>query len=387
MGLMRAIGRFAIAVLATGLLLGGTPLRAQDVPPAETNNSSSDQVGPRDLQDFNLQGTVTRPAEQPPAAQPAARPPATTSTSRPTETRPAPVRTNGAQPPSAPAERAPTRPSSEPARAEPSPSVTTQLPPIGDAPVAAPDAAAEVAPAVPSDRVPLSWILAAIAVLAGAGFYAWRNRPSAAFAGGPQIDNFDASPAPAPQPAPQPTPAPPPAFEPEALGIVSTRMRPWLDIAFRPTLCTIDDDNFTLEFELGLFNSGNSPARAILVEASYFNAGPEQDQAIGEFFANPVGAGGRAVSLAPLKRMIIRNKVVTPRNQVREYEVGGRKVFVPLIAFNALYRWGNGEGQSSASFMLGRKTGSEKLAPFRLDMVGREFRSVGKRPLPHSLRN
>ena len=47
---------------------GGGPLPdhpVQDEPPAETNNSSSDQVGPRDLQDFNLQGTVTRPAEQP----------------------------------------------------------------------------------------------------------------------------------------------------------------------------------------------------------------------------------------------------------------------------------------------------------------------------------
>ena len=266
-----------------------------------------------------------------------------------------------------------------------------QLPPIGDAPVAAPDSAATTAPAGPSDRIPVSWILAAIAVLAGAGFYAWRNRPSAAFAGGPRIDEFEAQPVPAPTAAPQPVPqpAPPPAaeFDPDSIGIVSTRMRPWLDIAFRPISCAIDDDNFTLEFELGIFNSGNVPARAILVEASYFNAGPEQDQAIGAFYANPVGAGGRAVSLGPLKRMVIKNRIVTPRTQVQEYEAGGRKVFVPLIAFNALYSWGKGEGQTSASFMLGRKTGAEKLAPFRLDMVGREYRSVGKHPLPTALRN
>ena len=62
-------------------------------------------------------------------------------------------------------------------------------------------------------------------------------------------------------------------------------------------------------------------------------------------------------------------------------------VFVPLIGFNALYRWATGEGQTSASFILGRKTGGEKLAPFRLDMIDREFRALDKRPLPAALRH
>jgi len=389
---MRAIGRFAIAVLAAGLMLGGAPLRAQDAPPPEANEASPTQVGPRDLENFNLQGTVTRPADRPVTntTAPPTRPPPATTAPRPAETRPAPTQTTRAEPPQTTPEQPSTRPSTEPAPQTAARSVTMQLPPIGDAPVSAPESTATI-PAAPSptDRIPLSWILAAIAVLAGAGFYAWRNRPSAAFSGGPQIDAFDAVPTPAPQPStrPAPTPAPPEAFDPDSIGIVSTRMRPWLDIAFRPISCSIDDENFTLEFELGVFNSGNSPARAILVEASYFNAGPDQDQSIAQFFANPAGKGGRAISLAPLKRMIIQNKIVTPREQVLEYEAGGRKVFVPLLAFNALYRWSGGEGQTSASFMVGRKTGAEKLAPFRLDMVGREFRSVGKHPLPLALRN
>ena len=142
-----------------------------------------------------------------------------------------------------------------------------------------------------------------------------------------------------------------------------------------------------IEFELGLYNSGNSPARAILVEASYFNAGPDQEQRIEQFYHHPVGEGGRATSLGPLKRMVIRNRLVTPRNQVLEYEVDGRKLFVPLIGFNALYRWGNGEGQTSASFMLGRKTGGDKMAPLRLDMGDRQFHGLGEQPLPVAVRH
>jgi len=59
---------------------------------------------------------------------------------------------------------------------------------------------------------------------------------------------------------------------------------------------------------------------------------------------------------------------------------------VPLIAFNALYSWSGGEGQTSASYLLGRDTKSEKLAPFRLDLGPRIVRSVGARPLPIAVR-
>lgn len=245
----------------------------------------------------------------------------------------------------------------------------------------------------PTNDVPLPWLLAAGLLLAGAGAYFWRHRRREALAGAGE-EAYDPAPEAVPEPAPKPPlplqraarePAPTPRADP--IGIVSTRLRPWLEIAFNPTKCTIDDENVTFEFELGIFNSGSTPARAILVEASYFNAGDDQDKAIEQFYANPVGEGGRAVSLGPLKQMIIATKVVTPRSQVREYEAGGRKVFVPLIGFNALYRWASGEGQTSASFILGRETKGEKLAPFRLDMATREFHTLGQRPLPVALRH
>ena len=75
-----------------------------------------------------------------------------------------------------------------------------------------------------------------------------------------------------------------------------------------------------------------------------------------------------------------------PREHVRAYEIGGRQVFVPLIAFNALYNWGGGEGQTSVGYLLGRDTKAEKLGPFRLDLGPRIFRGVAGRLLPAGVR-
>ena len=82
----------------------------------------------------------------------------------------------------------------------------------------------------------------------------------------------------------------------------------------------------------------------------------------------------------------MRTRVAVPRDSVQLYEVGGRQLFVPLIAFNALYSWSSGEGQTSASYLLGRDTKAEKMAPFRLDLGPRNFRGVGARPLPEGVR-
>ena len=41
---------------------------------------------------------------------------------------------------------------------------------------------------------------------------------------------------------------------------------------------------------------------------------------------------------------------------------------MPLIAFNALYEWGGGKGQTSAAYLVGRETEGEKLGPLRLDI-------------------
>jgi hypothetical protein len=428
-----------MAIAAGGLALGPAPALAQDAPEPATSTPATDAIGPRELQNFNLQGTVTRQAQQPPPApattgEPAARttPPAS-ATAQPAQQRaatadvPTQSRPSAETPQLATAAPAPrTRTSTE---VPPSSSVTVNLPPVGGSPVASrqtysqassPDFTSEAeAPAslAPQRSFPIiPWLLAALSLGAGLAFLFFRNRARHAYAGGPHIDLF-AAPEPAPRPRPRPAPAPPPPpratpapapalpptpastptpapeatspkpVGPKPVGIVSTRLRPWVELGFKPTRCVLDEENVTFEFELELFNSGSAAAREVLLEATIFNAGPAQDSEIAAFFSSPVGQGDRIAAIGPLKRVSVSPRVTVPRNGVQLFEVAGRQVFVPLIGFNVLYRWGGGEGQTSNSFLLGRDTKGEKLAPFRIDLGPRVFRGLGARPLPQGVRN
>ena len=400
--MMRAALRLGMALMVAGLALGPLPALAQDADPAR-NTPAADSIGPRELQGFSLQGTVTRSADPPPAAaDPPAQAPAVARTatdqrsSRAPAERPAARQVQAATASSAPAAESSRRVAAAAGHAQRS-SITVNLPPVGDSLTPAAVAAdagydsAEAAPALaPDNGFSLwPWLLAAMALGAGAAFLLWRkNHHREAFAGGPQVDAFVAPQPPvrAPRPAPAPAPAAKPAAPPAPSGIVSTRLRPWIDLTFEPLRCIVEDERVTFEFDLALYNSGSGPAREVLIEASTFNAGATQDQEIQTFFKNPVAEGERIAAIPPLKSFNLRTRVSVERNQVRVLEAAGRQVFVPLLAFNAIYRWGGGDGQTSEAYLLGRDTKGEKMAPFRLDLGARVFRGLGKRALPGGLR-
>ena len=180
----------------------------------------------------------------------------------------------------------------------------------------------------------------------------------------------------------------------QTMGIVSTRLRPWLEIELVPSRAIVDEAQASVEFDVVVTNSGNGPARQVLVEACMINAGEEQDDELKRFFDAPVGAGDRIDAIAPLSTITLKSAVSLPLAQVRAYEVGGRRLFVPVVAFNALYEWGAGKGQTSASFLLGRATGvsdevpgdegeaptiDRRMAPLRLDLGPRVFRRLDAR--------
>ena len=360
---------------------------------------------------------MTRPAEPPPATrstsnnEQAATPARTPSqreastADRPRSTASTPASTNQAES-SRQLDRAVAATpvvQAEPRRQTPArSSVTLSLPPARDA-SGAESASAQAAfdgdpqssgTLAPEHGLPLwPWLLAAVALGAGGAFLFWRRHGHGdghgreAFAGGPQVDAFvpPAAPRLAPPRAAPPRPAPPADTVPA--GIVSTRLRPWLDIAFQPIRCIVEEQEVTIEFELDLFNSGSAPAREVLIEASLFNASPTQDEEIGTFFAHPVGEGQRVAVIKPLKRFALRPQLMIPRDQLRVLEAGERRLFVPLIAFNVLYGWGSDKGQSSAAYLVGRDTKADKLAPLRLDLGRRLFRGLGARALPLAVRN
>ncbi len=391
----RRLGGAFLAIAAAAMPAPATSQTAEQ--DAQSNAPAAQPVGPRELQNFNLQGTVTRPADPAPAPRasaPATRPPAasrsTTAETRTVAPARASAETVAEAPPSSSARTASgASPRTPQARSEaPSlSSVTVSLPPADSVsgttvtPAAAssdfaadPDAGT-FAPAQGPSLWP--WLLAAVALGAGGAFLFWRRSSREAFAGGPQVDAFV---------APEPPPPRPEAAPPQSTGIVSTRLRPWIDIEFTPLRCVVEEAQVRFEFELGLFNSGSGPARDVLIEAVMINASGTQDREIGAFFAKPAGVGERIPGIPPLKRITLRPQVTVPMDQVRVLEAAGRRVFVPLIAFNALYRWGGGEGQTSAVYLLGRDTKGEKMAPFRLDLGPRLFRAVAARVLPDAIR-
>jgi len=382
-------------MVAAGLMLAPVPAFAQSAPNPATNTPATDSIGPRELQNFSLNGTVTKTADTP-APNTAAPTRATAPARRPATDRAATVPASEA-PTASPSRGSNARTAAVPTAApQPGQSLTFGLPPPTAAapavpqPGFAPQADGGPADFAPEQKLPLwPWLLlAGVVGAAGALLFLRRRRSREAYAGGPEIDTYVA-PEPAPRPAPTPAPSTaPPEKAPTAkpAGVVSTRLRPWIEIAFAPLGCTIDEERVTLEFEVQLTNSGSAPARDILVEASMFNAGSTQEQDIGAFFAKPLGQGENIEAIPPLQHVNIRTSLVAPRQNIQVFELGGHQVFVPLVAFNAIYRLGSGSGQTSTAYLVGRETKGEKLGPLRADTGPRAFARLDTRPLPIGVR-
>jgi len=397
--LMRAGLRFKTILLAGGLWLAPVSALAQNTTEqATTNTPAADAIGPRELQNFSLPGTKTQPADQAPAA----------TVTKPQE----PARSAAAPTPQPTRREATNRPAAQAAPGAPTPTPVAQapaslgasLPPPTAAPqpelaqTSMPDNSPAAGTLTPERRLSvLPWLIAALGLALASGvFFLFRyRRPREAYASGPEFDLLVP-----PQLTPAPSPAPrtsqpqtglvstalPKLKQRPTSGIVASRLRPSIEIGVQPLRCLVDDNQVAIEFEIELFNAGTAPARAVLAEASLFNPGAAQEQELAAFFSNPVGAGSRIDSIPPMKRITLTSQVVAPRGAIQEFELAGRKTFVPVIAFNALYEWSGGKGQTSASYLVGRETGHDKLGPLHLDDGMQEFRAVGARPLPSALR-
>jgi hypothetical protein len=386
--MMKSGWRMLIAAAAAAQALTAGAASAQNaVTPAPAGNAT--EVGPAQLRDFTLNGTVTRPAETrapqaaPPAPAPSTQAPRTQSST--TTLRPA-----RSPSPSAPVP-APTQRS---ATVElPPPSASAALPPAGgqliDVAQGA-DPPTSVVPepvATPNGTSFLPWLLVALLIGAGGAYYLFRVRPRAQLATAEGAMDLRAP------PQPQPAPAPPPVAEPRARAalpaggaVVSTNLRPWIEIDFIPERTIVAEDTITIHFAAALYNSGSAPARDVRIEAALFNASPSQDQQITAFFAQAAGGGDRIDMVAPLQRVTVRSSIIVPRAQIRPLLAQGRPLLVPMTALTVVYRWGsNNNGQTSASYLVGKQQAdSEKLAPFRLDVGPRVFRGLAART--HQLR-
>jgi hypothetical protein len=371
--MLRAKVNLLVVALAAGLL-GAAAAGAQ-----ETNT-----IGPPQLRDFQLtpkQRLVTQPDPNRPPAQVAPPPPATQrpAAQRPTTTAPA-TRSPAAAPAQAPAQRPETvrtqptiapvvttpPPGAQPQRTQPDPSLVTPLPvEVAPAPQAEQPAPAEAAP--PEG---ISWWLYAIPLvlvaLIGAAVLRRRRRPQEE----PLVEAAPITAAPPPAPRPDPVP------------------RPWLELELKTDRASFTETEAVIQFELSISNAGGSLARNLRIDVKMFNAGREQDQEIGAFFKT---AGRQSTKLnlpgiAENSTGIIRGEVAMPLEEMKAVKLDGRMLFIPVVAVNALYDWGeNRTGHSAKSYVVGRELeqSSEKMGAFRVDQGPRIWRTIGQRK--HSL--
>ena len=381
--LWRILIASALASATTGALAQGAPTEASANAPA---SPPADPIGPPQLSNFSLGGRVTQPAQQPTQIQPA--PKAARTPGRSQVPGSAVLASERAVKAAAAAKTA----EFEQAHSASTPSLKggaeTTTPPIVSPGQAAPSPAL-TADATPSAAAAQSggfstflWLLAAAAAGGAPAWYFLWQRPRTHLAPAGVASAFEAPTAEALRPVAPPA-APPraaPPVVPKSSGVVATRLRPWVELQFAPGRIILDGEKALLEFEMTLFNSGSAPAREILVEGALFNAGAMQDEQITRFFQNPVGQGSRLPLLAPLQRLSVNSAIALSKAQLVPLEIEGQSLFVPLACFNALYRWGSGsDGQTSTSYLVGKQTNGEKLAPFRLDMGPRVFRRLAAR--------
>ena len=409
--------------VAAALLLAAAPLAAQDnsaesTVPAASAPAPAENIGPRELQNFSLDGTVTRRSEPaatvPVTARPEAR--AESPLAAPVD-RPAPVRSASADARQASARQLATDPlTTRPTLREPSAAApaTTAAAPAFSAPIGSPSAPIEA----PGGFSPLPWLAALLLLAAGAAVYFGRQRVNqryavggaSEFAGGqeprPAAPPLARAPAPRQTPAGQtllgrpdarPAPAAPvpsgvvtsslrsaPAAPP---GIVNSSLRPWLEVELEPSQALVNDEHAAIAFDVTLFNSGSAPARDVAVEACLINAGQAQDEQLAQFYTAPGRPKDTIPAVAPMARITLKSAVRLQRSAVREYEVEGRKLFMPMVAINSRYRWSSGEGQSAASFLVGRVANdSDKLGPLSLDKGARGWKGLSARRYEKGIR-
>jgi MYXO-CTERM domain-containing protein len=329
----------------------------------------SNSIGNPQLRDFRLTPSGPQPERAQPAPPPviAAPPPAiSTNQAQPAPARPA------ERPAAAPARTQPQAQSQPEAQTEPRPQApAVQLAPEPQAPVlpqAAPaDSVAEsAAPEEPVGGFPWLYAIPAGAVLLLVLALLLRRRRRSALIAEAAAEEV------AP---PAPVPAPPP---PEPVA------RPWLELRLKAEKAAATLDETVVHFELEIENSGESAARNLRIDVKMFNAGQEQDREIGAFFRT---AGRESTKLnlpgiAPGQIGAIRGEVAMPRDEMRAVVLENKYLFIPMIAVNALYDWGDGRtGQTSKSYVVGRELEqNEKMGAFRVDLGPRIWKTVGQRP-------
>ncbi|WP_041390503.1 hypothetical protein [Sphingobium chlorophenolicum] len=366
-----------LSLFAAPLLLAAPAFAQQDNGaepvfnlPRSQPQTPTDRQGP-ELDVFRgAPATVTPPPvvvptiQVPPPVTPAPQP-APPQQSRPVEARRAP------QPVQTPPESAPTR------EAAPVPQAVENNADNGAAP------APEAVPLAPAEEPAFRWpwiasAAAAVVLLIGAFLWLRRRKPEE-----DESSYFEAEPDAEPTPS-KATPAPAPAPAKPA-----TADRPWLDLAMEVQAARLTLMGATIGYALTIHNRGAQAAEDILVRSLIANADAQQQALFQQFFAGETGLPVHSiVSIAPGQTQKLTGEMRLDAQAIAAIQMGQRALLIPVIAFDAQYRWaGEGIGRTGCAFIVGEEQSPpvERLSPFRLDLGPRQYRTPGSRATALSL--
>jgi hypothetical protein len=364
--------------------IGGTLILAASFAVAFPAAAQNESLGAPALKGFSLPGTVTTPPPQPREERPAESAPSQPQpreTQTPTAQREQP-RMTPARPPSTvrTPEPGPAAPAEQPQEQAPAPAPPAQPLPQGplfgtvdDLPTAPAPVPAEAANPVEEETWSTLWILLALVFGAAAALSVYLRRGRTEV----PVETTPAATAVAPPRPPRPAPAPPKPF-PEG-------PRPWVELEFAPERAVTTESDASVHYQLLVRNVGDEVARNVRIEVQMFNVGVDQDREINAFFAKPVEKrqGAPYLHIPPKGQTGFQSAVTMPRSNWRAITVQGRSLFIPMVAFNIVYEWGDGhQGQTGMSYVVGTqpKEPSEKMGAIRVDLGPRIWRSLGQRP-------
>ena len=361
--------------------------------------ASEDAVGPAQLRDFSINGTVTRRADdacdrclrslqpglrpqQPRRSPPARRPRATHAVASRADA------TGYGAPSSARAAAAAAPPTAATVRLQ------LRLPPtpatcsVGGALRVRRRSRNRRTPASPvAERTRLlrtwPWLLALLAAVGAGALVFPAQRSGYAFAGaGGDASAFDFSPAPAPpRAAPMPQPAacsaprrfrmPAPRARQardRASGIVSTRLRPWLEIEFSPAGCDRRrrEGRDPVRGRRSSIPAARPPATCWSRRAVQRRPGPGSGA---RRILRPAGwPGGDRTSIPPLQRMSFRStRHASARSAAPVRGRGPHAVRAAGRLQRPLSLEQRRRARRRRAIIVGRNANGEKMAPFRVD--------------------
>lgn len=143
----------------------------------------------------------------------------------------------------------------------------------------------------------------------------------------------------------------------------------------------------TISYVLTLHNRGSRAAEDVLVRSLIANADAGQQALMQQFFAGQVGLPIHSVvSVAPGERQSLTGELRLLPDQIAPVQMEGRALLIPLVAFDAQYRWSEGgdpvgTGRTGRTFIVGQEQSppADRLSPFRLDFGPRQYRMPGSR--------